>query len=527
MVSSVQTHARRRGLAVAAAAISAMVLLSVAHHSFSSSLDLPARAVGEAHPITLEQIAASGVPVQLSLSVPPGQVLQPGQAVSARVGPYTFTGIVAGQQPSLAYSQPPLQPQYAYQPPQYAYAQQPYGYVQPQMMQQPQFAPQYAPVQQPYAQPVSTGMPGFQLVDIQPPVAQQQLPSPTKTKTIDIPFFDAKHTETASHASLVEEAKNVDSELKRIEAHVQRMNIKRAEDATKRVQAQRQALLQQARILKAQERRQEQSRLIEQRAEQLVAQRMKSQKLTVLPAESTSLSMYSVGANGMQPVGQGTQISGTQSGQPFTGTVQSIRVAPYSSYPPGGTTTQFRIPSFTPQDELKARIAALNKRLKSVAVDNALFQQQNALEKRIADAEQKILSKTGSPLSYDQVVLRMNLLEKRLARLEKLGGSSASQIRVLPRSRDATPDEVSVQNQPLQAASIHGTTGDYYFSGTLAPAAPASLDDDQGSESDYAQPSQEEWHTTPRMVGGQHFAAVVALRLMLSCSSARCLNISD
>jgi len=518
-----------------------MVLLSVAHHSFSSSLDLPARAVGEAHPITLEQIAASGVPVQLSLSVPPGQVLQPGQAVSARVGPYTFTGIVAGQQPSLAYSQPPLQPQYAYQPPQYAYAQQPYGYVQPQMMQQPQFAPQYAPVQQPYAQPVSTGMPGFQLVDIQPPVAQQQLPSPTKTKTIDIPFFDAKHTETASHASLVEEAKNVDSELKRIEAHVQRMNIKRAEDATKRVQAQRQALLQQARILKAQERRQEkarlseqraerrqeQSRLIEQRAEQLVAQRMKSQKLTVLPAESTSLSMYSVGANGMQPVGQGTQISGTQSGQPFTGTVQSIRVAPYSSYPPGGTTTQFRIPSFTPQDELKARIAALNKRLKSVAVDNALFQQQNALEKRIADAEQKILSKTGSPLSYDQVVLRMNLLEKRLARLEKLGGSSAAQIRVLPRSRDATPDEVSVQNQPLKAASIHGTTGDYYFSGTLAPAAPASLDDDQGSESDYAQPSQEEWHTTPRMVGGQHFAAVVALRLMLSCSSARCLNISD
>ena len=513
MVSSVHSHARRRGLVVTAAAISAMVLLSVAHHSFSSSFDLSSRAHGDALPVTLEQVA-SGVPVQLSLSVPPGQVLQPGQQVSARVGPYTFTGIVAGQQPSLAYSQPLLQPQYAYQP-------QPL--LQPQYAYQP---PQYAYAQPAYAQPVNTGMPGFQLVDIQPPVAQQQLPGPSKTKTIDIPFFDAKkHKQTASHAALVAEAKSVDSELKRIEAHVQLMNIKRAEDATKQVQAEREALLKQARILKAQERRQKEARFIEQRAEQLVAQRMKSQKLTVLPSQSTSLSMYSVGGNGMQPVGQGTQISGVQSGRPFTGTVQSIRVAPYSSYPPGGTTTQFRIPSFTPQDELKARIAALNKRLKSVAIDNALFQQQNALEKRIADAEQKILSKTGSPLSYDQVVLRMNLLEKRLARLEKLGGSSAAQIRVLPGSHDVTPDEAAVQNQPSQATSIRGTTGDYYFSGTLAPAAPPSLDDAQGSDSGYAQPSQEEWHTTPRMVSV--FALLCSVVAPPSCfpaSLARCLD---
>jgi hypothetical protein len=177
--------------------------------------------------------------------------------------------------------------------------------------------------------------------------------------------------------------------------------------------------------------------------------------------------------------------------------VQSINVAPYSSYPPSGTTTQFRIPSFTPQDELKARIAALQKRLKSVAVDNALFQQQSALEKRISDAEQKILAKTGSPLSYDQVLLRMNLLEKRLARLEKLGGS-AGQIRVVAGGHGVTPDEAAVQQpEQEQAASIHGTTGDYYFSGTLAPAvAPAqdTLADGQPGK------AKEEWHTTPRMV---------------------------
>ncbi len=181
------------------------------------------------------------------------------------------------------------------------------------------------------------------------------------------------------------------------------MNIKRAEEATQRVQAERQALLQQARVRKAAERRQDEDRLIEKRAEQLAAQRLKSQQLTVLPAQNSQLSMYSVGAGGLQPVSQGTTITGSQSGRPFTGTVQSIRVAPYSSYPPASSTTQFRIPSFTPQDELKARIAALQKRLKSVAVDNALFQQQNALEKRISDAEQKILAKTGSPLSYNQV----------------------------------------------------------------------------------------------------------------------------
>jgi hypothetical protein len=203
----------------------------------------------------------------------------------------------------------------------------------------------------------------------------------------------------------------------------------------------------------------------------------------------------------MQPVAQGSQIQGLQGDLPFTGTVQSINVAPYSSYPPSGTTTQFRIPSFTPQDELKARIAALQKRLKSVAVDNALFQQQNALEKRISDAEQKILAKTGSPLSYDQVVLRMNLLEKRLARLEKLGGS-AGQIRVVAGGHGVTPDEAAVrvqQPEQEQAASIHGTTGDYYFSGTLAPAvapaeAEATLADGQPGK------AKEEWHTTPRMV---------------------------
>jgi hypothetical protein len=66
-----------------------------------------------------------------------------------------------------------------------------------------------------YAQPVNTGMPGFQLVDIQPP---QQLPSPSKT--IDLPFFDAKHPRAASHTALVAEAKSVDKELKRIEQHV-------------------------------------------------------------------------------------------------------------------------------------------------------------------------------------------------------------------------------------------------------------------------------------------------------------------
>jgi hypothetical protein len=415
-------------------------------------------------------------------------VLLPGQAVTARVGAYTFNGIVQGQQPQLAYAQPLMQPQYEYQPEQGQ--QQQYAYAEPEMLQQPL----YAAVQQPYAQPVSTGMPGFQLVDIQPQQQRLPLPSTPKTKPIDIPFFDAKH-DAPSHAALVSEAKSVDKELKRIEQHVQLMNIKRAEEATARVQAQRQAALQSARMLRAQERRREEDRLVEQRAEQLVAQRLKNQKLTVLPAQSSRLAMYSVGSNGLQAVSQGTQITGSQSGRPFTGTVQSINVAPYSSYPAAATTTQFRIPSFTPQDELKARIAALQKRLKSVAVDNALFQQQNALEKRISDAEQKILAKTGSPLSYDQVVLRMNLLEKRLARLEKFGASSAAQVRVVPASHGVTPDEAAGEH-PLQAASIHGTTGDYFFSGTLAPAvAPAdapTLDD--------ARPEPEEWHTTPRMV---------------------------
>jgi hypothetical protein len=209
----------------------------------------------------------------------------------------------------------------------------------------------------------------------------------------------------------------------------------------------------------------------------------------------------------MQPVAQGSQMQGLQGDRPFTGTVQSINVAPYSSYPPSSSTTQFRIPSFTPQDELKARIAALQKRLKSVAVDKALFQQQNALEKRISDAEQKILAKTGSPLSYDQVVLRMNLLEKRLARVEKMAGKagaaeggSAGQIRVVEGGHGVTPDEAAVR-LPEQAASVHGTTGDYYFSGTLAPAvAPAeeeaTLADGQPGK------AKEEWHTTPRMVSG-------------------------
>jgi hypothetical protein len=148
--------------------------------------------------------------------------------------------------------------------------------------------------------------------------------------------------------------------------------------------------------------------------------------------------------------------------------------------------------------ELKARIQALQKRLKSVAVDNALFQQQNELEKRISQAEQKILAKTGSPLSYNQVVLRMNLLEKRLARLEKLGASSPAQIRVVPGSPAMTPDEAA-EHVPLQSSSIHGTTGDYYFSGTLAPAV--ALSDDSSSLPDgHANAAPEEWHTTPRMV---------------------------
>jgi hypothetical protein len=43
--------------------------------------------------------------------------------------------------------------------------------------------------------------------------------------------------------------------------------------------------------VRASERRQEEARLIEQRAEQLMAQRMKSQRLVVLPAQRTGLSM--------------------------------------------------------------------------------------------------------------------------------------------------------------------------------------------------------------------------------------------
>ena len=87
--------------------------------------------------------------------------------MSARVGPYVFNGIVAGQQPSLQYSQPLLQAPYSF-----AQQQQPYAYAQPQMLQQPM----YEPVLQPYAQPVNTGMPGFQLVDIQPQVRHTLFP---------------------------------------------------------------------------------------------------------------------------------------------------------------------------------------------------------------------------------------------------------------------------------------------------------------------------------------------------------------
>jgi hypothetical protein len=104
------------------------------------------------------------------------QVLQPGQAVSARVGPYIFNGIVAGQQPLLQYSQPLLQAPYAFAQQQAPYSfeqqQQPYAYAQPQMLQQPV----YEPVQQPYARPVNTGMAGFQLVDIQPQVRRKLFP---------------------------------------------------------------------------------------------------------------------------------------------------------------------------------------------------------------------------------------------------------------------------------------------------------------------------------------------------------------
>jgi hypothetical protein len=176
---------------IAVAAFSAAVLLSVALVPFPSSTDTAPGAASPAHPISLEQAAESGVPVQLSLAVAPGQVheerfpqwffvtfcaqvLEPGQAVSARVGPYVFNGIVAGQQPSLQYSQPLLQAPYSFAQQQqpYAYAQQPYAYAQPQMLQQPV----YEPVLQPYAQPVNTGMPGFQLVDIQPQVRHTLFP---------------------------------------------------------------------------------------------------------------------------------------------------------------------------------------------------------------------------------------------------------------------------------------------------------------------------------------------------------------
>ena len=117
MVSSVQSHSRRRGIVLAVAAFSAAVLLCVANHSLPSSLAASRAASSDAHAISLEQSA--GVPVQLSLSVAPGQVLLPGQSVSARVGPYTFNGVVAAQQQPLAYSQPVQQQQYAFQPPQY------------------------------------------------------------------------------------------------------------------------------------------------------------------------------------------------------------------------------------------------------------------------------------------------------------------------------------------------------------------------------------------------------------------------
>jgi hypothetical protein len=83
----------------------------------------------------------------------------------------------------------------------------------------------------------------------------------------------------------------VDQELKRIERHVQLMNIKRAEQATERVQAERKAAQQQQELVRAKQRRQEEARLIEKRAEQLMAQRLKSQRLVVLPAQRTGLSM--------------------------------------------------------------------------------------------------------------------------------------------------------------------------------------------------------------------------------------------
>ncbi len=95
----------------------------------------------------------------------------------------------------------------------------------------------------------------------------------------------------------------------------------------------------------------------------------------------------------------------------------------------------------------------------------------------------------------------MNLLEKRLARLESLRPSSRSQIRVLPSSSPLTPDEEHAQHEePLQATGIHGTTGDYYFSGTLAPAVALSDAHDASARDDNSRPTQEEWHTTPRMV---------------------------
>jgi hypothetical protein len=74
MVSSAAPHSRRRGLVIAVAAFSAAVLLSVALVPFPSSTDTAPGAASPAHPISLEQAAESGVPVQLSLSVAPGQV---------------------------------------------------------------------------------------------------------------------------------------------------------------------------------------------------------------------------------------------------------------------------------------------------------------------------------------------------------------------------------------------------------------------------------------------------------------------
>jgi hypothetical protein len=102
----------------------------------------------------------------------------------------------------------------------------------------------------------------------------------------------------------------------------------------------------------------------------------------------------------------------------------------------------------------------------------------------------------------------MNLLEKRLARLEKLGVSSPSRIKVLPASSAITPDEAAA---PLQATGIHGTTGDYYFSGTLAPAVALS-DEGSAPSQDGGAPPQE-WHTTPRMVR-------VCARALCSCLDA-------